>query len=88
MTSGEMNVVRSGFMCHKVGLHMIYERFYLAEHLSSVFIDPQIKKALKGHPIVDNEGSVGSDSGAYVMTEDGKLHSFLINSYVIVQFIA
>lgn len=67
MTQGEMEIVGSGAFCQKFNGHWIYERFYVAKHISSSLFDY----------CFSNETLPG-DSGACVTTKDFAIHSFLI----------
>ena len=70
-TKGEMEVVGSGHFCQRLNTNYIYEKFYVAIHISSHLNE-------KVDDVDGSNGTIPGDSGARVTTLDGKIHSFLI----------
>jgi hypothetical protein len=74
MTEGEVEVIGSGLFSQKLNRNWIYERFYVAKHVSSI--------VELFERIVDNNyssiGTLPGDSGACVTTKEGAIHSFVI----------
>jgi len=73
-TEGIMEVVGSGYFCQNFNGKFIYERFYVAIHISSHLVSGVSKAD-------GSKGTLPGDSGACVTTMvDGKIHSFVIGT--------
>jgi hypothetical protein len=75
-TNGKMEVVGSGSFCQIFDSKKIYERFYVAKHISSQLNEDLVDV----YKIDGSKGTVPGDSGACVTTMDGKIHSFVIGT--------